>query len=191
MFTGTFLAYDSLVDYDRGDFWESIGLQIHADPPNPRPLEVLQLFADGLTLAEIAANMGITESTAKQLMGRARNSFCARTRTSAVFVALCLGVVLVTYPDGERGLSTGSITANGVGDELTQGEEEIIYLLAEGFLTNEIQARLGIPWRSKYNREVRRLGEKMGATNRESMIRRAYEVGVIGRESELTPVWFA
>jgi DNA-binding NarL/FixJ family response regulator len=61
----------------------------------PRESEVLQLLARGMTNAEIASRLGISEHTAKFHVGAVLGKLGARSRAEAVAVASRLGWITV------------------------------------------------------------------------------------------------
>ena len=113
-------------------------------------------------------------------MGRARRSLCARTRPAAVYAGLILGVIWVTYANGERGLSTGSVAANGIeysGDH----DAQLLYMLAQGFTTEEIRQAAGYKFVGSVKRRFRVLRNQIDAAlTRSALIRRAFETGMMG-----------
>jgi DNA-binding NarL/FixJ family response regulator len=61
-----------------------------AEPLTKRELDVLRALAQGLSNAEIASRLGISEGTAKNHVSNVLNKLDARTRTQAILRAQAL-----------------------------------------------------------------------------------------------------
>lgn len=58
-----------------------------------REKEALQLASDGCSLSEIGCEMGVSQSTVKTLLVRARRKLNARNTTHAVAIAIRCGLI--------------------------------------------------------------------------------------------------
>jgi DNA-binding NarL/FixJ family response regulator len=72
---------------------ESIQRAALIEPLTPRELQVLRMLADGLGNKEIAANLGISEHTAKFHVTQILGKLAAGSRTEAVAIGIRRGLV--------------------------------------------------------------------------------------------------
>lgn len=68
-------------------------------PPSPREAEVLQMAADGMKYAEIAARLYLTEDTVKNFMWRIRRKLGARRSDNLLDLARQHGLLPATGKD--------------------------------------------------------------------------------------------
>lgn len=183
-----------IVDYNAAEWREALALSVSAERPGKRSLEMLQGFAEGRESGEIAKVTGIKPSTVRQMVASARDRLCARTIPAAVYSGLALGIIRVTYPEGDRGLSTGSVS--GLGFEIDPTERLMIDALARGFAPGEIQEVLnveGLYPGGSFGRKLRNLRKRVRAANLAEVIRRSFELGLIdphnGGPPAMPPLW--
>lgn len=177
-----------VIDYDLDSYREALAIQVGIAGPSESALQTLQGVADGQTLQEVADDKGVVLSTTRAQMSQVRCSLVARTRPAAVYAGLILGVIWVKYPNGERGLSTGTVAANGheyTGDH----DEQLINMLAQGFYSEEMRQAAGYEFIGSVSHRFGVMRNQVkAAPTRSALIRRAFEIGIIGAHSS-PPLW--
>lgn len=90
------MLYEATRDQDRGSS-HGTGIRSEESPAervlSAREEEVLQLFADGLSLPEVAAQLYISVKTVKNHLASAYAKLDARDRTQAVLRAVRMGII--------------------------------------------------------------------------------------------------
>jgi two-component system, NarL family, response regulator DegU len=93
------LASSMLVEMQRGGNHEGNGSAPAAPVISGREEEVLQLFADGLSLPEVAAQLYISVKTVKNHLASIYAKLDARDRTQAVLRAVRMGIIRLSPPE--------------------------------------------------------------------------------------------
>ncbi len=90
------------VDPELLDGYREVAAALFEPPaPSPRELELLQMMADGLTDAEIAARLSISPKTMRGRLHSLRIKLQARTRTHMVAIAFRRGLIEVDRRAGD------------------------------------------------------------------------------------------
>ncbi|MFE7745321.1 LuxR C-terminal-related transcriptional regulator, partial [Nocardia sp. NPDC057455] len=139
---------------------------------NARELEVLALVAAGMTSAEIAAEVGLTQQTVESYASRTNRKLGVGTRAASVAVAIRTGIL------PPRPVVTGVAEAAAGAPDLTPREAEVLAHVAAGKDDNEIAEALGVT-RQSAKTYVYNINQKLGTHHRAGMAAAALRAGLL------------